>query len=244
MWRANWETLRRQIPAGLNFCATGLPYWTLDIWSVLRQEKSRSYGSGCGDYEQASMIWVIASFIVRWFQYGAFLPMFRAQMARTHRAKFGVLESPANWSTTPLVSNLRLRYRLMPYIYSRRSGHAAGLHHDARTYLSMFRHDRTRTIVGSMNICLARFSRLPGDQAHVLCGKLYSARRSGKKRVRSICRPAAIGTISGQGNDIPADKRLRRMRPSRRRPCMYVLERLFLLALRFNFTGDQAGRSN
>src|SRR5690242_3697657 len=36
---ATWDTLRRQIPAGLNFCATGLPYWTLDIGAFFVKRK-------------------------------------------------------------------------------------------------------------------------------------------------------------------------------------------------------------
>ena len=37
---ANWETLRRQIPAGLNFCVTGLALLDPGHWSVLCQEQA------------------------------------------------------------------------------------------------------------------------------------------------------------------------------------------------------------
>ncbi|WP_270881626.1 TIM-barrel domain-containing protein [Paenibacillus aestuarii] len=52
---ANWETLRKQIPAGLNFCASGSPYWTVDIGAFFVQNKpdlwfwSGDYNAGTQD---------------------------------------------------------------------------------------------------------------------------------------------------------------------------------------------------
>jgi alpha-D-xyloside xylohydrolase len=103
---ANWETLRQQIPAGLNFCVTGLPYWTLDIGAFFVKRKPELW-FWSGEYEQG----------VDDFQYGAFLPMFRAHGTDTPREiwRFG---NPGEPVYDTLVKYLHLRYRLMPYIYS------------------------------------------------------------------------------------------------------------------------------
>jgi alpha-D-xyloside xylohydrolase len=113
---ANWETLRRQIPAGLNFCVTGLPYWTLDIGAFFVRKKPELW-FWCGDYDQGVDDLGYRELYARWFQYGAFLPMFRAHGTDTPRElwHFG---NPGEPVYDTLVKYLHLRYRLMPYIYS------------------------------------------------------------------------------------------------------------------------------
>lgn len=118
-----WDVFRRQIPAGLNFCATGFPYWSSDIggWQALadRHDKSRPARAPLiepdaqarkvvGDYDDYVELYV------RWFQFGALCPTFRAH---------GTRDANEVWSYGAaaekiLVEYLRLRYRLMPYIYS------------------------------------------------------------------------------------------------------------------------------
>lgn len=113
---ANWETFRRQIPGGLNFCVTGEPYWTTDIGAFFAAEKDDlwfwdgHYNQGCGDLGYRELY-------VRWFQYGAFLPMFRSHGTDTPREvwRFG---EPGSVFCDTLVKFIHLRYRLMPYIYS------------------------------------------------------------------------------------------------------------------------------
>ena len=113
---ATWETLRRQIPAGLNFCAAGLPYWTLDIGGFFVKKKPELW-FWCGDYENSVDDLGYRELYVRWFQYAAFLPMFRAHGTDTPREiwRFGNPDEPV-YDT--LAKFLRLRYRLMPYLYS------------------------------------------------------------------------------------------------------------------------------
>jgi alpha-D-xyloside xylohydrolase len=112
---AKWETLRKQIPAGLNFCASGLPYWTLDIGAFFVKKGEQwfwdgDYDNGCDDLGYRELY-------VRWFQYGAFLPMFRSHGTDTPREvwRFG---EPGSIFYDTLVKFDRLRYRLLPYIYS------------------------------------------------------------------------------------------------------------------------------
>lgn len=113
---ANWETLCRQIPAGLNFCATGLPYWTLDIGAFFVKNKPELW-FWSGDYDAGIEDLGYRELYVRWFQYGACLPMFRAHGTDTPREiwRFG---KPGELIYDTLVKYLCLRYRLLPYIYS------------------------------------------------------------------------------------------------------------------------------
>jgi alpha-D-xyloside xylohydrolase len=98
---ANWITLRRQIPAGLSFSMSGLPYWTTDIGGFFRPEDQ--YTSQA--YHEL---------LIRWFQYGTFCPIFRVH---------GYKSNAEVWNYGPQVQNIltqydELRYRLLPYIYS------------------------------------------------------------------------------------------------------------------------------
>ena len=113
---ARWETLRHQIADGLNFCATGMPYWTMDIGAFFVKRKPELW-FWSGDYDEGVDDLGYRELFVRWFQYGAFLPMFRAHGTDTPREiwRFG---EPGEPFYDALVSALRLRYRLLPYIYS------------------------------------------------------------------------------------------------------------------------------
>jgi len=95
----DFATLRRQIPAGLNYSMSGLPYWTTDIG-----------GFQGGDPNDPAYQEVF----VRWFQYGTFCPIFRTHGNR----KTNELWSYGKRAQEILTSYDNLRYRLLPYIYS------------------------------------------------------------------------------------------------------------------------------
>ena len=113
---ASWETLRRQIAEGLNFCTTGCPYWTVDIGAFFVKRKPDLW-FWQGEYEAGVEDLAYRELYVRWFQLGAFLPMFRAHGTDTPREiwRFG---EPGEPMYDALAKYLRLRYRLLPYIYS------------------------------------------------------------------------------------------------------------------------------
>jgi alpha-D-xyloside xylohydrolase len=98
---SRWFELRKQIPAGLNFSLSGLPYWTTDIGGFTDSNiKDPAY----------------QELFVRWFQYGAFCPVFRVHGTR-------IPSENELWSYGPkaqaILTNFDVfRYRLMPYIYS------------------------------------------------------------------------------------------------------------------------------
>ena len=142
---ARWETLRAQIPAGLNFTVTGSPRWTLDIGGFfVKTQPERWFWRG--DYEQGCADPAYRELFVRWMQYGAFLPMFRAHGTDTPREvwQFGAPGEPVYEA---LVRFIRLRYRLLPYIYSLAAWEALRGYTMLRSLLFDFRADpRVRDI--------------------------------------------------------------------------------------------------
>jgi alpha-D-xyloside xylohydrolase len=114
-----WDTLKRQIPTGLDVAASGFTYWSNDTggWQYLPQthlpdhkplldpSDARANVGGYDDYPEL---------YARWFQYAAFLPIFRTHGSRLANEvwSYGKQAEPI------LEKYLRLRYQLMPYIYS------------------------------------------------------------------------------------------------------------------------------
>ncbi|WP_220718887.1 TIM-barrel domain-containing protein [Agarivorans litoreus] len=107
---ATWQVLRQQIPAGLNLCAAGLPYWTTDIGGFFTSGFGANFPEGVDDDAYKELY-------VRWFQYGAFCPLFRSHGANTPREIYQFGE-PGDWAFDALLKFDHLRYRLLPYIYS------------------------------------------------------------------------------------------------------------------------------
>ena len=97
----NFATLRREIPAGLNYSMSGLPYWTTDVGGFL--------GGNTDDPKYRELF-------VRWFQYGAFCPVFRVHGTRTNNQN--ELWSYGKEAQDILTLYDRLHYRLLPYSYS------------------------------------------------------------------------------------------------------------------------------
>jgi len=95
----DWDTYRKEIPAGLNYCITGLPYWTVDIGGFVPYKFADS-----PEYPEL---------LVRWYQYGLFLPILRVHGCR--KTEFWNYDSG---TVALLTKYTNLRYRLMPYIYS------------------------------------------------------------------------------------------------------------------------------
>lgn len=113
---ARWETLRRQIPAGLNFTVTGNPRWTLDVGGFFVKSHPEQW-FWRGDFERGFTDLGYRELVVRWFQYGTFLPMLRTHGTDTPRElwRFG---QPGELYFDTLLKFTRLRYRLLPYLYS------------------------------------------------------------------------------------------------------------------------------
>lgn len=130
---STWETLRTHVPVAVNTGLSGIPLWGTDIGGFVPTKEFTS------------------ELYVRWFQFGAFCPLFRSH-GRTWK-----LRLPWGWNTGELgpdeISNytggaanpdpselhnaevepickkyLELRYRLLPYLYTAvQEGHETGL---------------------------------------------------------------------------------------------------------------------
>ena len=98
---SNWLSFARQIPAGLNFSLSGIPYWTTDIGGFI-----------IGNPDDPAY----RELFIRWFEYGTFCPIFRLHGTRTTNTN--ELWSYGEQAQKILTDYDRLRYRLMPYIYS------------------------------------------------------------------------------------------------------------------------------
>ena len=113
-----WEDMKAQISAGLNFAVSGIPYWTMDIGGFCVENRYVA-GQNVWNYtgkENADMKeW--RELNTRWFQFGAFCPLFRAHGQYPFREPWEIAPEghPAYES---IVYYTKLRYSLMPYIYS------------------------------------------------------------------------------------------------------------------------------
>jgi alpha-D-xyloside xylohydrolase len=119
--QATWDMLKRSIPAGLNFTATGMPYWDTDIAGFFSPLIPANYHAPhtplvdasdaretVGNYEDYPELFV------RWFEWGAFQPVMRAHGEREHNEVWAY----GKQAEAILAKYLRLRYELMPYTYS------------------------------------------------------------------------------------------------------------------------------
>lgn len=102
----NWETFRKQIPTGLNFSLSGIPYWNTDIggffaWPYHGGAENKAY------YE----------LYTRWFQYGTFLPMQRSHGSGVKKEIYN-LGKKGDWVYDSEEKYINLRYALLPYLYS------------------------------------------------------------------------------------------------------------------------------
>ncbi len=112
---ASWACYRRQIAAGLNFCASGLPYWTNDIGAFFVKPGDNWFWKG--DYEKAEQDPAYCELYLRWFQFSAFLPVFRAHGTDCRREPWNFMAEGGKYYDA-LCKTIKLRYSLLPHIYS------------------------------------------------------------------------------------------------------------------------------
>ncbi len=98
-----FRTLQKQIPAGLNFELSGIPYWTTDIagygWPYERDTRDPAY----------------QELYTRWVEFGVFCPIFRPPGPRSNNTNEIFSYGP---QTPTLTAYDKLRYRMLPYLYS------------------------------------------------------------------------------------------------------------------------------
>lgn len=118
---STWDMLKRSIPAGLNFTASGMAYWDTDIAGFFSPNLSPDYHSAHPPLIDPSDVRDSVDryedypeLFVRWFEWATFQPVMRAHGERNHNEvwSYGKRAEPI------LEKYLRLRYELLPYTYS------------------------------------------------------------------------------------------------------------------------------
>ena len=113
-----WEDLKAQITAGLNFCISGIPFWSQDIggFSVEKRFSEAQELFYQRKIENVNLVeW--RELNVRWHQFGMFSPIYRSHGQFPYREPWNI--SPENTNTYEIIKKcIEMRYRLMPYIYS------------------------------------------------------------------------------------------------------------------------------
>ncbi|HCO67014.1 MAG TPA: alpha-xylosidase, partial [Dysgonomonas sp.] len=106
-----WEDMKAQISAGLNFALSGIPYWTMDIGGFCVEKRYEQAKEGSEDMNE----W--RELNTRWFQFGAFCPLFRSHGQYPAREIYNMAPE-GHPAYNSMVYYTKLRYRMMPYIYS------------------------------------------------------------------------------------------------------------------------------
>lgn len=113
-----WEDMRAQMTAGLNYSMAGLPFWGMDLGGfcvenryVAAQQEFDKTGKENADLKE----W--RELQARWNQFGCFVPLYRAHGQWPLREVWNI--APADHPAyKTIVAYDKLRYRLMPYLYS------------------------------------------------------------------------------------------------------------------------------
>ena len=119
---STWRDMKNQITAGVNFSMSGLPWWTMDIGGFVVPEKFENPGAeSLEEWRELN---------ARWYQFGAFVPLFRSHGQFPYREIFNIAPDDHGAYKSFLYYN-KLRYRLLPYIYSL----AGAAYHDNYTIM-------------------------------------------------------------------------------------------------------------
>jgi len=106
---SRWRDMKNQISAGVNFSMSGLPYWTMDAGGFAVEHRyEHATGNDLKEWKEL---------MTRWYQFSVFCPLFRVHGQFPYREIFNVSSTDEPAYQTMLYYD-KLRYRLMPYIYS------------------------------------------------------------------------------------------------------------------------------
>lgn len=117
---SRWSNMREQIASGIGVGLSGMPNWTFDIGGFTPEDRYRYSEKGVvGPVTDMnpSEVDEWQELNTRWFQFGTFTPLFRAHGQNPYREIFNIAEAGSEPYET-MVWYTKLRYQLMPYIYS------------------------------------------------------------------------------------------------------------------------------
>ena len=107
---SSWQSLRNQIPAGLNFSMSAIPYWNTDIGGFFAGAYKNGWSEGTKNPSFQELY-------VRWLQFGAFTPMMRSHGTDIPREIYN-FGKKGETIFDAIAKTINLRYSLLPYIYS------------------------------------------------------------------------------------------------------------------------------
>ena len=113
-----WEDMRAQMTAGLNYCMAGLPFWGMDQGGFCVEKRfvaAQQAYDRTGVENEDLKEW--RELQARWNQFGCFIPLYRAHGQWPLREVWNIAPDDHPCYKT-IVYYDRLRYRLMPYLYS------------------------------------------------------------------------------------------------------------------------------
>ncbi len=105
--QASWKEMKQQIPSGLNYTLCGIPFWNTDIG-----------GFFYWDFNNNPKNPALQELKVRWMQWATFLPLMRNHCSGPMVSEIYHFGQKGDWAYDAMVEAVRLRYRLLPYIYS------------------------------------------------------------------------------------------------------------------------------
>ena len=103
----SWYDMRMQMAAGLNYSMAGLPMWGMDIGGFSVMNKFHN-PANADEWQELQ---------TRWHQFGTFVPLFRAHGQYPRRELWNIAPEGSQ-AYESILSYMKLRYNLMPYLYS------------------------------------------------------------------------------------------------------------------------------
>lgn len=104
---SNWDVMRRQIAAGINYSLCGIPYWNTDLGGFFAWE----YGNTVDNPAYHELH-------VRWYEWGAFQPIMRSHNSSPVAVEIYQFGKKGDWAYDAIEKYTHLRYKLLPYLYS------------------------------------------------------------------------------------------------------------------------------
>lgn len=104
---ASWNEMKNQIPSGLNYTLCGIPFWNTDLG-----------GFFYGEFEQNPKNPALQELQTRWMQWGTFMPLMRNHCSSPMVSELYEFGQEGDWCYDAIKNYIKLRYRLLPYIYS------------------------------------------------------------------------------------------------------------------------------
>jgi alpha-D-xyloside xylohydrolase len=105
---STWQSFRTQIPAGLNFSLTGIPYWNTDIGGFFAGHYAQKGGSNNKEFQEL---------YTRWIQFGTFMPLMRSHGTDIPREIYN-FGKKGDAVYDAIEKYINLRYSLLPYTYA------------------------------------------------------------------------------------------------------------------------------